>query len=82
MGGLKEDIKDNIFLKHYGNIMEDMQFDHHIQAKNKDTHKSTMRTYTRSIHRFGVHKTTVPQPTRFRPQQMDEIRENRNMFQL
>jgi hypothetical protein len=31
MGGLKEDIKHELFLKHPENIMEAMQFAHHIQ---------------------------------------------------
>jgi hypothetical protein len=46
MGGLKEDIKHEIFLKHLENIMEAMQFSCHIQANNRDTHKSTTVTYT------------------------------------
>jgi hypothetical protein len=46
MGGLKEDIKHEIFLRHPTNIMEAMQYAHHIQAKNKATHKSTIGAYT------------------------------------
>jgi hypothetical protein len=48
MGGLKEDIKHELFLKHHENIMEAMQFAHHIQAKNRATHNSIARTYARS----------------------------------
>jgi hypothetical protein len=46
MGGLKEDIKHEIFLRHLANIMEAMQFSRHIQAKNKATHKPTIGAYT------------------------------------
>jgi hypothetical protein len=60
MGGLKEDIKHDLFLKHVENIMEAMQFACHIQAKNKATHKSTIGAYAGSIDHFGVHKTTLP----------------------
>jgi hypothetical protein len=74
MGGLKEDIKHEIFLRHPVNIMEVMQFSHHIQAKNKSTHKSTIGAYTRSKYYFGVHKKSVPQSTGLTPQQMDERR--------
>jgi hypothetical protein len=42
MGGLKEEIKHEFFLKHPANIMKDMQSTCHIQVKNKDTHKYTM----------------------------------------
>jgi hypothetical protein len=63
MGGLKEDIKHEIFLKHPENIMEAMQFSHHIQAKNRATHKSTTGTYAGSRDRFGAHRETLPQPT-------------------
>ena len=35
MGGLKQDIKHEFFLRHPTNIMEDMQNDHHIHVKNK-----------------------------------------------
>jgi hypothetical protein len=45
MGGLKEDIKHDLFLKHPINIMEAMQCSHHIQAKNKATHKYTIGAY-------------------------------------
>ena len=72
MGGLKQDIKHEIFLIHPANIIEAMQFVHHIQANNKATHKSTIGAYARSKDFFGVHKTTIPQPTRLTPQQMDE----------
>jgi hypothetical protein len=75
MGGLKEDIKHEIFLTHPTNIMEAMQSAHHIQAKNKSTHKSTSGAYTGSKHHFGVHKTIVPQSKSLTPQQMDETRE-------
>jgi hypothetical protein len=71
-GGLKEDIKHEFFLRHPINIMEDMQYACHIQAKNKDTHKYTIGGYIGSINHFGVHKTSVPQMTRLTPQQMDE----------
>jgi hypothetical protein len=63
VGGLKEDIKHGIFLNNSENIMEAMQFSHHIQAKNKATHKSTIGAYARNKYHFGVHKTTLPQPT-------------------
>jgi hypothetical protein len=33
MGGLKQDIKHDIFLRHPTHIMEAMQYAHHIQAK-------------------------------------------------
>jgi hypothetical protein len=65
MGGLKEDIKHEIFLKHPENIMEAMQFSHHIQAKNRATHKSTTGTYAGSRDRFGAHRETLPQPTEY-----------------
>jgi hypothetical protein len=71
MGGLKEDIKHDLFLRQPTNIMESMQNSHHIHAKNKATHKfSIVRR-----DRFEGHKTTIPQPTRLTPQQMDEKRE-------
>jgi hypothetical protein len=63
MGGLKEDIKHELFLKHPENIMEAMQFTHHIKAKNKATHKYTIGSYARSRDSFWVHKTTLPRPT-------------------
>jgi hypothetical protein len=56
MGGLKEDIKHEFFLRHLANIMEVMQSTRHIQAKNKATHKSIMGAYIGSKDRFGVHK--------------------------
>jgi hypothetical protein len=74
-GGLKQGIKHEIFLIHPTNIMEAMQYDHHIQAKNKATHKYTIEAYTTSRDHFGGHKTSIPQPTRLTPQQMDERRE-------
>jgi hypothetical protein len=46
MGGLKEDIKHELFLRHPANIMEAMQYVCHIPAKNKATHKSTIRAHT------------------------------------
>jgi hypothetical protein len=46
MGGLKEDIKHEIFLKNPANIMEAIQFSHHIQSNNKDAHKYTIGIYT------------------------------------
>jgi hypothetical protein len=42
VGGLKKDIKCELFLGHPTNIVEVMQFSHHIQAMNKATHKSTL----------------------------------------
>jgi hypothetical protein len=54
--------------------MESMQISHHIQAKNKATHKSTIGSYTRSKYCFGVHNTTIPQPTRLAPKHLDETR--------
>jgi hypothetical protein len=63
MVGLKEDIKHELFLKHLENITVAMKFVHYIQAKNKDTHKSTIGAYVGSIDHFWVHKTIVPQPT-------------------
>ena len=75
MGGLKEDIKHDIFLRHPTNIVEAMRSYHCIQSKNKATHKSNIGTYPRSRDHFGVHKTIIPQPTRLTPQQMDERKE-------
>jgi hypothetical protein len=46
MGGLKQDNKHGIFLRHPTNIMEYMQSSHHIQSNNKATHKSTIGAYT------------------------------------
>jgi hypothetical protein len=46
MVGLKEDIKHQLFLIHPTNIMEVMQFYHHIQSNNKDIHKTTIGAYT------------------------------------
>jgi hypothetical protein len=42
--------------------MEAMQFSHHIQAKNKATHKYTMGAYVGNTDHFGVYKTILPQP--------------------
>jgi hypothetical protein len=64
VGGLKEDIKHEIFLKHLENVMEVMQFVCHIQTKNKVIHKSNIGAYAGSRDNFGVHKTSLPQPTR------------------
>jgi hypothetical protein len=61
MGGLKEYIKHDLFLKHLENIMQAMQFSHHFQSKNKDTHKSTIGAYLGSRDRFGLHNTIIPQ---------------------
>ena len=74
MGGLNEDIKHNIFLRHPTNTMEAMQFSRHIQAKNKTTHKPTIGAYVGNTYHFGVHKTTIPQLISLTLQQMDEIR--------
>jgi hypothetical protein len=82
MGGLKKDIKHEIFLRHPINIMEAMQLAHHIQAKNKATHNTTIGEYIESKDHFGVHKTSVPQSIRLTPQQMNETREKRTMFKL
>jgi hypothetical protein len=71
MGGLKEYIKHEIFLIKPMSITEAMQNAHHIHAKNKATHKYSVG----GRHRFGGHKTTISQPTRLTPQQMDERRE-------
>jgi hypothetical protein len=68
MDGLKQDIKHEIFLRHPTNIMESMQNDRHIQAKNKATHKYTIGAYTSIRDHFVGHKTNVPQ-------QMIETRE-------
>jgi hypothetical protein len=46
MGGLKEYIKQEFFLKHPANITEAIQVARHIQAKNKAIHKSTIGAYT------------------------------------
>jgi len=53
MGGLKEDIKHEIFLKHPENIMEAMQFSHHIQAKIRATHKYTWNICRKWISIWG-----------------------------
>jgi hypothetical protein len=74
MGVLKVEIKHDILLRNPTNIMESMHFFHCIQANNKSTHKSTIGAYIGIKYPFGVHKTRVPQPTRFPPQQMDERR--------
>jgi hypothetical protein len=60
--------------------MEAMQFAFFIQAKNKSTYKSTSGAYAESIDRFGVHKTTVPQPTQISKREMEEIREKGPCF--
>jgi hypothetical protein len=72
IGGLKQDIKHELFLRHPTNIMEAMQIASHIQAKNKATHKSTIGAYTIRKDCFGVYKTSVPQLTRLTPQNMEE----------
>jgi hypothetical protein len=54
---------------------KDMKNPHHIQDKNKATHKSTIGAYTIRRDHFWVRKTIIPQPTRLIPQQMDETRE-------
>jgi hypothetical protein len=81
-GGLKEDIKHELFLKHPKNIMEAMQCFHHIQAKNKDTCKSIMGSYVGRRDHFGVHKKTLPQPTRISQKEMEERREKKTMLWL
>jgi hypothetical protein len=63
MGGSKEYIKHDIFLKHPKNIMEAMQFACHIQAKKRDTHNYTTGTCVGRIFQFGDHRGTLPQPT-------------------
>jgi hypothetical protein len=80
MGGLKQDITHEIFLRHLKNIMEAMQFARHIQDKNKFAHKSPIGAYIRSRDRFGVHKTNISQPTKLTLQQIDEIREKKLCF--
>jgi hypothetical protein len=60
MGGLKGDIKHECFLKCPENIMEAMQFSHHIQAMNIATHKSTTRTYVGIRDIIGAHRETLP----------------------
>jgi len=75
MGGLKEDIKHKIFLKHPKNIMEAMKFVHHIQANNKVTHKSTFGAYAGSRDWFGAHRRTLPQPTQISIKEMEGRRE-------
>jgi hypothetical protein len=75
IGGLKENIKHDILLIHPTNIIKAMQCSHHIQSKNKATHKSSIGAYAGSIDHFWVHKTTIPQPTSWIPQKMDERRE-------
>jgi len=74
MGGLKEEIKHEFFLKHIENIMKVMEFSCHVQANNKATHRSTIGAYACSRDRFGVHKTIICQLTRLMPKQMDERR--------
>jgi hypothetical protein len=75
MGGLKKDIKHELFLIHPTNVMESMQPAHHIQSKNRATHRSTIGAYRGRRHRFGVHKTSISQLKRLAPQQMDQRRE-------
>jgi hypothetical protein len=60
--------------------MEVMQFSHHIQEKNKTTHKSTIGAYIGSRDCFGVQNINVPQLKRLTPQQIDERREKRLCF--
>jgi hypothetical protein len=68
MGGLKEDIKHEILLKHCANIMEVMQSSDHIKSNNKDTHKSTMGAYIGCRDCFWVHKTIVTQSKSLTPE--------------
>jgi hypothetical protein len=75
MGGLQEDIKHEILLKHVENIMDVMQFSYHIQDKNRATHKYTTGTYEGSSDIFGAHRETLPQTTQISPREMEEIRE-------
>jgi len=63
VGGLSEDIKHEILLKNLENVLEAMQFYCHIQANNRDTHKSTIITYEESRDRFVPHRETLPQPS-------------------
>ena len=63
MGGLKEDIKHDLFLKNPENDMEAMEFYWHIQGKNRAMHKTTTRTYAESIDWFAPHRETIPRPT-------------------
>jgi len=74
MGGLKEDNKHYIFLKHSENVMEAMQYARHIQAKNMATHKSTNGTYVGSRDQFMPHKATPHQLARISHKEIDEIR--------
>jgi hypothetical protein len=80
IGVLIEDIKHEIFLKQPTNIVEVVPNARHIHAKNKATNKSSIG----SRDLFGGHKTThnttIPQPTRLTPHQMDEIRAKRLCF--
>jgi hypothetical protein len=76
MVGLKEDNKHEILLIHPTNIMEIMQNDLHVQAKNKATHKSTIGAYTTRKDHFGGHNTSTLQPKRLKPQQMEEEEKN------
>jgi hypothetical protein len=62
--------------------MKSKQNPRHIQSKNNNTHKSTIGAYTTGIDRFEGHNTSIPQPTMFTPQQMDERREKNIVFQL
>jgi hypothetical protein len=80
MGGLKQDIKHDLFLRHTTHIMEAMQYAHHIQAKIKATHTYKIGSYTTSIYFLGGHKTSLPRPKMLTPQQMDERREKRQCF--
>ncbi len=62
IGGLKDEIKHELLFNNLEYFIEAMQFYHHIQAKNKATHKHTTGTYAGSIDRFVPHKAAQPQP--------------------
>jgi len=68
MGGLKEDIKNDLFLRRPTHIMESMEYDCHIQENNTDTNKYTNGAYTGSGDHFRVHKTSISRPTKLTPQ--------------
>ena len=68
IGGLKEYIKHEIFLRQPTSMMEVMQNAHHIHAKNKATHKYNIG----GRDCFGGHKKIIPQETRLTPQKMME----------
>jgi len=74
MGGLKEDLKHELFLKQPENIMEAMKFSHNIQAKNKAKHNSSMGAYIGSKYYFEFRKKTLPQLTRISPNEMEKTR--------